>query len=89
MGLMSAQRFPQDFDGIIAGAPALDYTGLVATQAAWYVQANKNADGSEVLDRTKVPLIATSVMAACDALNEAVHVLDFNFRMVRAIPAHF
>jgi hypothetical protein len=46
MGLMSAQRFPQDFDGIIAGTPALDYTGLVATQFAWHVQANTHADGS-------------------------------------------
>ena len=46
MGLMSAQRFPHDFDGIIAGAPALDYTGLVAMQLAWIVQANTRADGS-------------------------------------------
>ncbi len=69
MGLMSAQRFPQDFDGIIAGAPALDYTGLVATQAAWYVQANTDAAGSEMLDRAKVPLIARSVMEACDAID--------------------
>jgi Tannase and feruloyl esterase len=69
MGLMSAQRFPQDFDGIIAGAPALDYTGLVATQFAWYVQANTQVDGSEILDRAKVPLIARSVMTACDAID--------------------
>jgi len=69
MGLMSAQRFPQDFDGIIAGAPALDYTGLVATQAAWFVQANTNVDGREILDRAKIPLIARSVMAACDAID--------------------
>jgi hypothetical protein len=69
MGLMSAQRFPQDFDGIIAGAPALDYTGLVATQFAWYVQANTSADGKEILDRAKVPLIARSVMEACDAVD--------------------
>lgn len=69
MGLMSAQRFPLDFDGIIAGAPALDYTGLVATQAAWYVQANKHVDGSEILDRAKVPLIAASVLEACDAID--------------------
>jgi feruloyl esterase len=69
MGLMAAQRFPQDFDGIIAGAPALDYTGLVATQFAWYVRANTHVDGSEILDRAKVPLIARSVMEACDAID--------------------
>jgi len=69
MGLMAAQRFPQDFDGIIAGAPALDYTGLVATQLAWYVLANTDAAGREILDRAKVPLIARSVMDACDAID--------------------
>jgi feruloyl esterase len=65
MGLMAAQRFPADFDGIIAGAPALDYTGLVATQGAWVTQANLRPDGSEILDRGKVALIATAVEKSC------------------------
>jgi hypothetical protein len=69
MGLMAAQRFPHDFDGIIAGAPALDYTGLVATQLAWIVQANTAADGREILDRAKVPLVAKAVLEACDGLD--------------------
>jgi hypothetical protein len=28
--LISAQRYPEDYDGIIAGAPAHDFTGVVA-----------------------------------------------------------
>ena len=28
--LMEAQRFPADFDGIISGAPAYDWTGIAA-----------------------------------------------------------
>jgi Tannase and feruloyl esterase len=69
MGLMSAQRFPQDFDGIIAGAPALDYTGLVATQLAWIVQANTRAGDGETLDRAKVSLVAKAVLEACDGID--------------------
>lgn len=67
MGLMAAQRFPADFDGIIAGAPALDYTGLVATHGAWVTQANLRSDGTEILGRAKVSLIAEAVVSACDA----------------------
>jgi hypothetical protein len=31
--MMEAQRYPEDFDGIVAGAPAFDWPGLAAN--AW------------------------------------------------------
>lgn len=33
-GLILAQRFPEDFDGIIAGAPVLNFTGTMVNYAA-------------------------------------------------------
>lgn len=36
-GFMSAQRFPNDFDGIVAGAPAFNYQGLNAA-GTWNLQ---------------------------------------------------
>jgi pimeloyl-ACP methyl ester carboxylesterase len=64
--LMEAWRYPDDFDGIISGAPALDLTGLL-THFAWVVQANTGPDGKDILPRSKVNLIEQAVVAACDA----------------------
>jgi len=66
MGVMEALRFPTDFDGIISGAPALDYTGLVATFFAWTTQANTGANGQPVFPASKVKLVQDAVYAACD-----------------------
>src|SRR5438132_5585369 len=40
-GMKEAQRFPSDFDGIVAGAPGLDWTGRAA-QAVRVAQATQN-----------------------------------------------
>ena len=63
--LMEAQRFPADFDGIVAGSPALDYTGLVATAMAWMTQANTGPDGQRIFDPVKVSLVQRAVAEAC------------------------
>ncbi len=65
MAAMEAQRFPNDFDGIISGSPALDYTGLVATSIAWNTQANTDQSGKTILDRAKVRMIGEAVQKAC------------------------
>ena len=53
MAAMEALKYPKDFDGIISGAPALDYTGLVATTFAWVTKANAGADGKPILTTGK------------------------------------
>jgi feruloyl esterase len=67
MAAMEAQRHPEDFDGVISGAPALDYTGLVATSFAWLVQSDTGPDGKPVFSRSKVGLVAEAVLERCDA----------------------
>jgi feruloyl esterase len=67
MAAVEASRYPNDFDGIIAGAPALDYTGLVATFFAWTTQANVGPDGhSRIFPVAKVGLVRDAVYRACD-----------------------
>jgi feruloyl esterase len=63
--LMEAQRFPGDYDGIIAGAPANDFTHLLA-QAVWNRQATE-ADPAAYIPASKVPAIEAATLAQCDA----------------------
>ncbi|WP_053221049.1 tannase/feruloyl esterase family alpha/beta hydrolase [Methylobacterium indicum] len=67
MAAMEALRYPKDFDGIISGAPALDYTGLVATSFAWVAKANTGPDGKPILTTPRARLVTEAVAAACGA----------------------
>ncbi|MDJ0821965.1 MAG: tannase/feruloyl esterase family alpha/beta hydrolase [Paracoccaceae bacterium] len=71
MAHMAAQRFPEMFDGIISGAPAMNYTGLVATKMSWLVQANTDADGNQILGPDEAATIGAAVLAQCDAVDGA------------------
>jgi feruloyl esterase len=64
-GLMEAQRFPEDYDGIIAGAPSLDPTKIGAGYA-WNLQALEVTPGSYI-PASKLPAIESAVLDACDA----------------------
>jgi feruloyl esterase len=76
-GLMEAQRYPDDFDGIVAGAPVFDYQRLNITHV-WMAQRvfadslagnlafDKDGDGvPESL--TKWEILRDAVVAKCDA----------------------
>ena len=63
--LMEAQRFPDDYDGILAGAPASHWTHLLA-QAAWDMQATLG-DPAAYIPAAKVPAIEAATLAQCDA----------------------
>lgn len=63
--LMEAQRFPDDYDGIVAGAPANFWTHLLAG-AAWNNQIML-ADPSSYISPAKLPAISVAAIASCDA----------------------
>ncbi len=65
--LMEAQRFPSDYDGVIAGAPANYWTHLL-TSAVWNAQATTSQEASYI-PPNKLPAIARAVNEACDALD--------------------
>ncbi|WP_436520929.1 tannase/feruloyl esterase family alpha/beta hydrolase [Actinoplanes sp. HUAS TT8] len=66
-GLTEAQRYPHDFDGIVAGAPASVLTALIVWSAGWHATANTDARGRPILTAAKLPALHAAVLRACDA----------------------
>ena len=62
--LMEARRFPEDYDGIIAGMPAMSFTRLMAS-FLWNDQAASAAPGLKV----KLGLVGEAALRKCDALD--------------------
>ncbi len=60
--LMEAERFPADYDGIVAGAPANFWTRLMAN-AVWTEQALDEPDSW--LSPEKLSLVTKAALAAC------------------------
>jgi feruloyl esterase len=68
-GFTEAQRYPEDFDGIVAGSPAYDWTGIAAL--ASQINAAMFPDPSELQEAVIGPaeqqLIESSYLEMCDA----------------------
>jgi hypothetical protein len=63
--LVEAQRYPHDFNGILAGAPDNIEAQLLGTVPAWLISANTATDGREILTSEKLPALHAAVMKAC------------------------
>ena len=66
-GLMEATRYPEDFDGVIAGAPANNQLQLGAWRTNLDTTIRK--DPRSIVPRAKMLIVNRSVMAACDELD--------------------
>jgi feruloyl esterase len=71
MAMRAVLQDPEMFDGIIAGAPAMDYPGLVGTKMAYLMQANDAGDGARHLGPDDAALIGEAALAQCDAADGA------------------
>jgi len=65
--LMEAQRYPDDYNGILAGAPVIDYTHLQAAHFAIGLRTRK-VPGS-YFPPSKLPEINKASLAACDTID--------------------
>lgn len=85
--LMEAQRHPEDFDGIIAGAAAMNFQVQNGLYHAWMSLSNTGPDGKPIVTAARLPLIHRAVLDACDALDGQVDELVSDPRGCRFDPA--
>ncbi|HEU5475024.1 MAG TPA: tannase/feruloyl esterase family alpha/beta hydrolase [Actinophytocola sp.] len=68
-GLLLAQRYPHDFDGIIAGATAHAMGPLFGVYFTWLSRTLADGTGAPVFSPDKLRVLHNAVVAACDRLD--------------------
>ncbi len=84
-GFKEAQMYPNDYDGIIAGAPAYDWVNLM-TQELWIGNA-VHKDPDSYIPPAKFPVIRDAVLARCDTQDGVKDGLLEDPRLCRWDPA--
>ncbi len=68
-GMMEAQRYPGDFDGIVAGAPAFNWTGMAAEFLDNLRVVYPNGAQTPVITRANLELLNRMILDRCDGLD--------------------
>jgi feruloyl esterase len=66
-GYGEAQRYPEDFDGIVAGAPGINFTHQTGAELWNVSQVQKNP--ASFISHDKLMMLHAAVIAACDDLD--------------------
>jgi len=67
-GLEEAQRYPGDFQGILAGSPSIRLAEVVE-EFFWAAEKNSDAAGNSLFDSANASLLHQAVLKACDDLD--------------------
>ncbi len=73
-GIDSAEKFPDDFDGIVAGSPALDFNNLISWRARFFTITGSNSVNSSnfITPSIWISLIHEEVLRQCDSLDGVI-----------------
>jgi len=64
-GLMAAQRFPEEYDGLVIGAPAINWDRFIPSELWPHIVMNKTVGAP--ISATKLTAVTKAAVAACDA----------------------
>lgn len=65
-GMVEAQRFPWDFDGIVAIAPDMDSEADLSMRIVWKMQQLTNESGEPIFRSEDLQLLHKAALQACD-----------------------
>ncbi|WXC56517.1 hypothetical protein SNK03_002451 [Fusarium graminearum] len=69
MGVKAAEAYPEDYDGIVAGAPAVDFNNLQGQRAMFYPITGNSTSANYIPLTTWTGLIHDEVLAQCDKID--------------------
>ncbi|TID23407.1 feruloyl esterase b [Venturia nashicola] len=67
-GMKSVQMFPNDFDGVVVGAPAIAFNNLTSWSGKFFLETGTNTS-STFVTAAQWTAIAADIMAQCDGLD--------------------
>jgi feruloyl esterase len=65
----NAEKYPMDFDGIVAGSPGLDFNGLISWRASFFPITGPKNSSDFIQESTWTGLIHNEVLNQCDELD--------------------
>ena len=68
-GIKASEMFPADFDGIVAGSPALDFNNLQSWRASFYPITGPNTSTNFITESVWSNLIHDEILDQCDGLD--------------------
>ena len=64
-GLHEAQRYPEDYDGIVVGSPVIDEVPTNSFYHGWNVRVNTGPNNAPILTVDKIPALVNLVQTTC------------------------
>jgi feruloyl esterase len=71
-GFKAAEMFPDDFDGIVAGSPALDFNNLASWRASFFPITGSISSADFITPSTWTTLIHDEILNQCDGLDGVI-----------------